>query len=785
MQKKTAVINIYNFIRMSHVEPSRFIPDDFETIRNELIAVKQYGFPGTYALKYDALMEPRYQALLKEYLDEHDEVSAWWEITEPLCIRAGVPFRGHEWAEEYDDRVDSAYCIGYTPEERKRLVDAYMADFRVVFGKYPETIGSWVLDSVTLQYAAEAYGVAGGAICRDQMGTDGFTLWGGWPNGPYYPSKGNEFIPAQTAENQINVPMFRLRGPDPIYNFEADVRDGLQGVYTLEPSWVTGRDPGFITWLFTRLTDEDALGIGYAQVGQENNFLWENIQPGLIPQLQILEDLAKRKNIRVETMGTTARWFRQHYTKTPPMTFQASFDWDKDRKLSAMWYASPWYRMGLLGEEGHLRIRDLFLFDETYPSRYLNGPMKGTKSTFDALPILSPQLWGKGAADRPYIRLVDEKGQEPQGFIEYVAQNNITGSAKLSRDGKVLALLMMNPFLTLFQTAYRLRFDYLPEFTQRDEEICLCHNGFPYSFRVTAGTVRRLSDHSLEILPAVSGIICLSFCRGNMKLYEEYERFPKQIPAPEPVTGKKRPVPPIAPAADPEDSVFPWGSTQKVTLTTHDAGVIRYTLDGTEPTEQAPAYTAPLTICRNTVLKANLFLPDGRSSETAVYDYRFGLKNIALGSPTHFDPRPVFAGSGITALLQERRANRDFLCTRWRGTLEDLDVIAVLEKPMAIRSISLGFLSHHRGGIVYPESVELYTGLDPAHLEKKQTIALPCAPCPREIDKTDVEFTLNETVGAFRIVAHRYEKMPAWCCYHGAANVFTMADALIVTPEED
>ena len=139
--KKTTIVNIYNFIRMSHVEPSYFIEDDFETIRNQLIQVKQYGLPGTYALKYDALMEPRYQELLREYLDDNDEISAWWEITEPLCRKAGVPFRGKSAKqEEYDDRVDSAYCVGYSPDERKHLVDAYMKDFYNVFGKYPHGI---------------------------------------------------------------------------------------------------------------------------------------------------------------------------------------------------------------------------------------------------------------------------------------------------------------------------------------------------------------------------------------------------------------------------------------------------------------------------------------------------------------------------------------------------------------------------------------------------------------------------------------------------------------------
>ena len=122
--KKTVIVNIYNFIRMSHSEPSKFVIDDFETIQNQLIVAKQFGLPATYALKYDALMDSHYQALLKEYLDENDEISAWWEISEPLCQRAGVTFRGNKVQEEYDDRVNSAYSLGYEPEERKLLVDA-------------------------------------------------------------------------------------------------------------------------------------------------------------------------------------------------------------------------------------------------------------------------------------------------------------------------------------------------------------------------------------------------------------------------------------------------------------------------------------------------------------------------------------------------------------------------------------------------------------------------------------------------------------------------------------
>lgn len=781
---KTVIVNIYNFIRMSHAEPSRFIQDDFDTIRRQILTVKQYGFPGTYALKYDALMEPRYQALLGEYLDETDEISAWWEITEPLCRRAEVVFRGGKVSEEYDDRVDSAYSIGYAPEERKRLVDAYMADFFEVFGKYPQSLGSWVLDSVTMGYARERYGVEAAAICRDQMGVDGFTLWGGYPNGMYYPSRYNENIPAQTLENQLNIPVFRLLGPDPIYNFEADVREGLQGVYTLEPSWLVGRDPKWIEWYFGCLTEEDALGVGYAHVGQENNFLWENIRPGFAPQLDVLKKLHSQGKLRVETMAASARWFRKKYRVTPPMTFQASRDWDESRALSVQWYACANYRVGFLGEAGHLRIRDCFQYDEGYPSRYLDKPMQGTKSTFDALPVLFPQAWMQG--ERPFIRLRDEQGREPVGTASYRALDNLTAVAELSTESGSVRFLLLPDGICL-QGNCSLIFDTLPVYTGHDSrELRMLHEGHPYAIRVPRGTIRRAGKDGVEITPE-KGEIFLRFGeeqRGHEIYTPEYLADPTELDGySSPTLRPKLAIPPFAPEFTPGDSVFPWGQPARVAITCRDAGEIRCTLDGTEPTEDSALCTGPMIFCDDTALRARTFLPDGRSSETARAEYRFCLTDMRLESPTQWDARPVFRGNGLNDLLGGRRGTLDYLDGTWRGSLQDIDVTCTLREPRRIASIAMGFLSHHRSGIVYPESVELYIGPDKEHLHLLAETKLPCAPGTREIEKQDIAFVVHQALGAFRIVARRYERMPQWCTYRGTTTVFTMTDKLLVMPE--
>ena len=774
--KKTSIVNIYNFIRKSHQDPSEFIPDDFETIRNQLILMKQYGLPGTYALKHDALIDPTYQALLRDYLDENDEVSAWWEISSELCYRAGITFRDSRQEEEYDDRVDSAYSLGYSPEDRKRLVDAYMADFYAVFGKYPKTIGSWVLDNVTVSYAAEKYGLVGACICRDQLGTDGFTLWGGYPNGMYFPCKKNIFIPAQTEENQLKVPVFRLLGPDPIYNFEADARDGLQGVYSLEPAWLPGRDPKFISWIFSCITDEDSLGIGYAQVGQENNFLWENIRPGFEPQLKHVMVLNKEGKIRIETMAQSAQWFAGQYRITPPLSYQAKTDWIDGTDITAQNYASCNYRVSLLGEKGSLRIRELFQYRENYPSRYLDAPMKNTKSLFDALPVLFPQIWG-GVKDRAFIRLVDDKGREPVGKTVYDKVSDRVARATLTRDREEPVQIVMDP-VGFTVSGAGLRFDRLPVFTGREgNEISMVHEGFGYSFTVERGEILKAGCVDVEIAP-VEGCVRLTF--GPDRGEEAYE---KEVPFPVMVSSESRPVPPMTPEATPADSVFPWGTIQSIVLFDQMEGTIRYTLDGSDPDENSPVYTAPLQINADTVVKARLFTPAG-VSETMVATYRFSLKDMTLTSPTEFDWRPVFHGNGVSDLLLPLRGTTDYLDGRWRGSLQDIDVTAQLDKPQAIRSVSMGFLSHHRSGLVYPEKVELYTGPDAEHLTLKQTICLPEGPCAREIVRGDVEFQVNETVGALRVVARRYERMPQWCVYRGTTFVFTMADCLIVTPQE-
>ena len=59
------IVNIYNFIRNSDYRLANSKDVLFEATRKQIELIKPTGLPVTWALQYDALINPRYQKLLK------------------------------------------------------------------------------------------------------------------------------------------------------------------------------------------------------------------------------------------------------------------------------------------------------------------------------------------------------------------------------------------------------------------------------------------------------------------------------------------------------------------------------------------------------------------------------------------------------------------------------------------------------------------------------------------------------------------------------------------------
>ena len=387
------IVNIYNFIRNAdyRLEDSENIL--WAATSKQIELIKATGLPATWALQYDALSNPRYQKLLLEQTGPNDEIAAWWEIPQPLAAKAGIPWRGaHEW----DPAANVGFSPGYTPAERRKLVDVYMAEFKAVFGHFPRTVGSWFIDEVTLEYMAEKYAIVASCNCKDQIGTDFYSLWGGYWNQAYYPSKLNAYMPAQTMAGQINVPVFRMLGSDPIYQHGT-----TPGLISLEPVYTSGGGgmPRWVDWFMASLVGQPCLAFGYTQAGQENSFGWDAMQRGLNYQLPVLASLAKAGKIRVETLEQSGRWFRKNFPLTPPTSVVALDDW-KQQGRKTVWYDSRFYRLNVLWEKGAFFIRDLHCFDEKVVSPTHAAALKASSLAYETLPVVDWAFWSESGKNK-------------------------------------------------------------------------------------------------------------------------------------------------------------------------------------------------------------------------------------------------------------------------------------------------------------------------------------------------------------------------------------------------
>ena len=220
-------------------------------------------------------------------------------------------------------------------------------------------------------------------------------------------------MPAQTAAQQVNVPLFRMLGSDPVYQYDFGIdlnngADQIQKVITLEPVYnaSTGGGsglPAWVDWYLEENYNGDCLSFGYAQAGQENSFGWDAMKDGLTYQFARFAQLQSQGLLEVEPLGATGRWFKETYATTPASTITAHTAFDDDSQKS-VWYCSKHYRVNLYQDENGLRIRDLHLFAENYADPFENVLCEANEATYDTLPAVDGNLFsGNGILSGLYL----------------------------------------------------------------------------------------------------------------------------------------------------------------------------------------------------------------------------------------------------------------------------------------------------------------------------------------------------------------------------------------------
>lgn len=330
--------------------------------RQQQTQLRDNNLVGNFALRYDAVMSDGYLKLVEE--DTSNKYGALFEVTPQLAKDAGVAYKSDpaRWYE-----AQNVYLIGYTQDERQKLIDTYMATFKDRLGYYPEFSSAWMIDAWSLTYLKKNYGITAHQITREQFGTDSYTLYGGPYHYPYYPSSNWAMIP-QMGNTQMPL-IIRQTISDPVYVY-GDKTDS----YTSQPNDYYIRDDTteYFSHLFLQAHDQQD-PYTFALLGLENT-MPEGVQSEFGLQLiEVQKWQQQSENNSVVSVVEFENWLNQNRG-----TFFTSYDGSAatNDNEKAWWINSPSYRARVRLSNGQLFISDLRIYSSAFKDPYFQDTAK-------------------------------------------------------------------------------------------------------------------------------------------------------------------------------------------------------------------------------------------------------------------------------------------------------------------------------------------------------------------------------------------------------------------------
>jgi len=253
---------------------------DISLLKMQLDTTTGLGMPATYALRYDALVNPEITKLMQVYYKNYQGLinpGAFLEITPALAKSAGVLYTAHErdWY-----KTAHVYNPGYSTDDRMAIIDTYMTAYHKVFSEYPAMTVGWFMDTYSLNYLHQKYGVLVHELTREQWGTDSYTLSGGPTHYPYVSSDKWSFLPGSGG-----ITIIRQTITDPTYNY-----GDSSSSYTSQPNdYGRNKDFSYFSTLISTTLSQPGGQSGFAIIGLENS-MDIKYQEEYVLQLEHLKD---------------------------------------------------------------------------------------------------------------------------------------------------------------------------------------------------------------------------------------------------------------------------------------------------------------------------------------------------------------------------------------------------------------------------------------------------------------------------------------------------------------
>ena len=178
-------------------------------IEEQYKIINDLDLKATWLVQNEATKDKALVEKIKQF-NEKQELGIWLEVSSKLALKARVYYPiNRPWYSP-----EAVFLSGYNRQDRKKLIDRMMIDFKDVFGYWPKSVGAWWIDSYSLNYLEKKYGIRTAMIVADQKTTDSYGVWGQWWGYPYYPAKNNILAP---GNSKVLIIQWALRDPELAY----------------------------------------------------------------------------------------------------------------------------------------------------------------------------------------------------------------------------------------------------------------------------------------------------------------------------------------------------------------------------------------------------------------------------------------------------------------------------------------------------------------------------------------------------------------------------------------
>lgn len=269
-------------------------------------ASARYKYPATWLFQYDALDNNDLMSTVKNFSIKGED-GLFLEVSKKLAGSAGVDFNtGVRWS-----HPGVVFLSAYSQSDRRKLIDTVYSKFKSVFGYYPKSVGAWWIDSYSLKYIKEKYGLSAVMIVADQKTTDSYGVWGQWWGYPYIPSTANVLTPAEDIGLGAVVIQWAQRDPTLAFGGNASFSN-----YSLQANDYirNGKDTKYFKTLVNKYLD-CRNKLGQITIGMETGMEADQFAGEYSNQLAAL---SSESNIKFLTMSDFAEKYLSIYQNKNP-----------------------------------------------------------------------------------------------------------------------------------------------------------------------------------------------------------------------------------------------------------------------------------------------------------------------------------------------------------------------------------------------------------------------------------------------------------------------------------